>query len=300
MKKYLQSLTQDDLDLANFKLSSSSLSSYINSVAKLPKLEESEEFMLFDEYINNNNMNALYKLIVCNLNSVVITARKYQGYNIPLEDLIQEGNIGLLLAIDKFKLSHGFRFYSFSIHYIKASILSYITKNGHIIKAVTTKNDRKLFFNINKFEKKGTSFSDSEIKKISDTLNVPTVDIKKMEQLKHQHVFDVDDTTHDDSIYISSNYDILYNNMSSEGYFKYDPMHILLKNTGFNINDLLSCLNDREQFIFSKLWLEEEKWSLTEVGKYYNVSPQRIDQIQKRIFQKIKQYLEKNNIEVNI
>lgn len=300
MKKYLQPLTNHELDLANFKLSSSSVDSYINSVAKLPKLEENEELLLFDEYINNNNMNALYTLIVCNLNSVVITARKYYGYNVPLEDLIQEGNIGLLLAIDKFKLSHGVRFYSFSIHYIKASMLSYISRNDHIVKSVTTKNDRKLFFNLSKFPKEGNAYSESELKNISDTLNVPIADVKKMEHLKHQRVFDVDDTTHDDGMYISSNYDILYNNMESSEYSKYDPMHLLSQNTGFNMHDLLSCLSDREQFIFTKIWIDEEKWSLTEVAKHYNVSPQRIDQIQKRIFSKIKQYLENNNIEVNI
>lgn len=127
-----------------------SLDDYLGAVGKLPRLEAEEEQALAVRFRENGDLEAARQLVMANLRFVAHVARGYMGYGLPLPDLIQEGNIGLMKAVKRFDPGMGVRLVSFAVHWIKAEIHEYIIQNWRIVKIATTKPQRKLFFNLRK------------------------------------------------------------------------------------------------------------------------------------------------------
>ena len=127
-----------------------SLQSYLDSIQQIPILNVQEETLLFQQFKEQEDLEAARKLVLSHLRYVVYVARGYAGYGLPVEDLIQQGNVGLMNSVKKFDLSHGVRLVSFAVHWIKAEIHEYVLKNWKIGKVATTKAQRKLFFNLRK------------------------------------------------------------------------------------------------------------------------------------------------------
>ena len=148
-------------------LSAGTLQGYLDSIQQISVLTAEEETELFQRFQVNEDLDAARELVMCHLRYVAYIARGYRGYGLPLEDLIQQGNVGLMKSVKKFDLSHGVRLVSFAVHWIKAEIHEYVLKNWKIVKVATTKAQRKLFFNLRKAKARLGWFNSDEVNQVA-------------------------------------------------------------------------------------------------------------------------------------
>ena len=158
-----------------------SLDDYLAAVGKVPRLEAEEEQALAVRFRENGDLEAARQLVMANLRFVAHVARGYMGYGLPLPDLIQEGNIGLMKAVKRFDPSMGVRLVSFAVHWIKAEIHEYIIQNWRIVKIATTKPQRKLFFNLRKHKTHLGWLTPEEANTVADELGVDVQSVYEME-----------------------------------------------------------------------------------------------------------------------
>ena len=142
---------------------SGSLSAYINMVHSFPYLEKDEEYQLAVRYRRNNDLEAAQQLVLSHMRFVVSVARGFFGYGLPYQDLIQEGNVGLMKAVKKFDPERGVRLVSYAVHWIKAEMYDYILKNWKLVRIATTKAQKKVFFNLRQYRKRLESMTDAEV-----------------------------------------------------------------------------------------------------------------------------------------
>ena len=268
-------------------LSVGTFDAYLNLVRQMPRLTADEERDLTLRYRDDGDLEAARELIMTNLRFVVHVARGYSGYGLSMPDIIQEGNVGLMKAVKRFDPEVGVRLVSFAVHWIKAEIHEYVIKNWGIVKVATTKAQRKLFFNLRKSKKNIGWLSNDEAISIAADLNVDVSDVYEMEKrLGNQDMsFDmpVDDSSEESSSY-PSNYLHQYGT---------DPS-ILLENSDWEGHgqDLLSVamaeLDERSFDIISSRWLTEKKSTLHELADRYNVSAERIRQLEQNAMKKIR------------
>src|SRR3954468_10407886 len=159
-----------------------SLDAYIGAVHQIPVLSVEDEQALARRLRDDNDLEAARELVLSHLRFVVHVARGYNGYGLPLGDLIQEGNIGLMKAIKRFDPDVGVRLVSFAVHWIRAEIHEYVLRNWRLVKIATTKAQRKLFFNLRRFKKNLGWLSDAETRAIAEDLGVTTAEVTDMEQ----------------------------------------------------------------------------------------------------------------------
>lgn len=275
--------------------SSEALSVYLQSVFSIPTLDAKEEESLAIRYREKNDLNAAWSLLLANLRYVVKIARCFKGYNLPLEDLIQEGNIGLMKAVKKFEPGHSVRLMSFAEHWIRSEILEFVLRNWRIVKVGTTKAKRKLFFNLRKIKKNLGWLSQRETTNAAKELGVTENDVKEVE--KHF-------TGHDDTIYTTDvspeekHYKI-YHNQLRDNYsnpsasIEQDEWHDLTK---IHLNSALEVLDARSRNIIVKRWLTEDKAKLKELAAEYNVSIERIRQLESKALELMKNVLQNNEL----
>ena len=168
-------------DMKDLVFSSGSLEAYLASIKNIPVLSAEEEKGLFESFQKHDDLEAARKLVMSHLRFVAYIARSYQGYGLPDQDLIQEGNVGLMKAVKKYDLEKGVRLISFAVHWIKAEIHEYILKNWKIVKIATTKAQRKLFFNLRKQKKMLGWFSKQEVECVAKDLGVKQTEVLEME-----------------------------------------------------------------------------------------------------------------------
>ena len=161
--------------------------SYLNYVNSLPLLTEDEERDLFTRFQQQNDLEAARKIVLSHLRFVVYIAKSYSGYGLPLEDLVQEGSVGLMKSVKRFDLSKGVRLASFAVHWIKAEIHEYVLRNWKLVKVATTKAQRKLYFNLRKMKKQLGWMNQNELDHIADSLDVDAKDVAEMESRLYQH-----------------------------------------------------------------------------------------------------------------
>ena len=159
----------------------SDIDKYLSQVYSIPVLTREEELALTREFYESEDIKVAHKLVISHLRFVVHIAKSYAGYGLPLADIIQEGNLGLLKAVKKFDPDKGVRLVSFAVHWIKAEIHEFILKNWRIVKIATTKAQRKLFFNLRSKKKSTGWLSDKEAKKIAADLDVSYKEVMHME-----------------------------------------------------------------------------------------------------------------------
>ena len=263
------------------------LASYIQAVNASPILTADQERELAVRYSQDNDLDAARELIMSQLRHVVRVARGFSGYGLPLGDLIQEGNIGLMKAVKSFDPERGVRLVSFAVHWIKAEIYDYVLRNWRIVKMATTKAQRKLFFNLRKSKTRLGWLREAEIDRIADNLDVPTATVRQMEsRMAGLDVsFDGDDT--DDECVAPASYlpDLQYNperlvSMAREK-----------ESRNLKLQQAMTKLDERSQDIVRRRWLEEDKPTLHELAAEYDVSAERIRQIEKRAMEKMKDQL---------
>src|ERR1700753_3228069 len=159
-----------------------SLDSYIDRVSQIPVLSKEEEVRLAEKFRSEADLEAARQLVLSHLRFVVHIARGYLGYGLPMGDLVQEGNVGLMKAVKRFDPAVGVRLVSFAVHWIRAEIHEYVLRNWRLVKVATTKSQRKLFFNLRKMKKNLTWLSEAETQAVARELGVEPKDVRDMEQ----------------------------------------------------------------------------------------------------------------------
>src|SRR6201993_1181700 len=159
-----------------------SLDAYLERVSRIPVLDREQEKELAERFRNDGDLEAARELVLSHLRFVVHIARGYSGYGLPVGDLIQEGNVGLMKAVKRFDPSVGVRLVSFAVHWIRAEIHEYVLRNWRLVKVATTKSQRKLFFNLRKMKKNLAWLSEEETRAVARDLGVDERDVREMEQ----------------------------------------------------------------------------------------------------------------------
>lgn len=266
------------------------LNSYLAKIANIDLLTVEEEQKLARRLRDDEDLDAARQLVMSQLRFVVHIARTYKGYGLPMADLVQEGNIGLMKAVKRFDPDVGVRLISFAVHWIRAEIHEYVIRNWRIVKVATTKSQRKLFFKLRSAKKQLNWFSQEEVEAVAADLGVDAKVVVEMESRMHGHdsAFDAPPGASEDRVSLSP----------SESLFQEqdDPSTILEREDGrSNSLDGLAAgfeiLDDRSRTILQRRWLEDEKSTLHELADEYGVSAERIRQIEKAAMKKIKSHL---------
>ncbi len=266
------------------------LNSYMSKIASIDLLTVEQEQSLARRLRDNEDLDAARQLVMSQLRFVVHIARTYKGYGLPMADLIQEGNIGLMKAVKRFDPDVGVRLISFAVHWIRAEIHEFVIKNWRIVKVATTKSQRKLFFKLRSAKKQLNWFSQDEVAAVAEDLGVDQKVVVEMESRMHGHdsAFDAPVGSSEDRISLSPS-DMLFQEQD-------DPSIILEREDGrSNSHDGLAAgmdiLDDRSRAILQRRWLEDQKSTLHELADEYGVSAERIRQIEKAAMKKIKSHL---------
>ena len=265
----------------------SDIDKYLSQVYSIPVLTREEELDLTREFYETEDIKVAHKLVISHLRFVVHIAKSYAGYGLPLADIIQEGNLGLLKAVKKFDPDKGVRLVSFSVHWIKAGIHEFILKNWRIVKIATTKAQRKLFFNLRSKKKSTGWLTDKEAKKIAADLDVSYKEVMHMENRLNSadSPFDAPTDEEDSEKAFSPSQYLEDNSFNPEDITEqknYEDVNhtALLKN--------ISALDKRSQDIIRARWLDDNKITLNELADKYSVSAERIRQIEATAFKKLK------------
>ena len=264
------------------------IESYLSSIHAIPILTKEQEQELALKLYEEDDLDAARQLVIHHLRFVVHIARSYQGYGLPLGDIIQEGNVGLMKAVDKYDPHRGVKLVSFAVHWIKAEIHEYILKNWRLVKIATTKAQRKLFFNLRSKKKSLDWLTKEEAEKIANDLNVEVKDVLHMENRlsSNDSSFDAPAPTGSDDDEI----------MSPSQYLEdrtYDPEVIVANEQADNVNkndlvEALKILDDRSKDILQRRYLGDQKATLHDLADEYEVSAERIRQIESSALKKLK------------
>jgi RNA polymerase sigma-32 factor len=265
-----------------------SIEEYVGAVNLMPRYNAEEERELATRFREEGDLEAARQLVLGNLRFVVHIAKGYLGYGLPLPDLIQEGNIGLMKAVKRYDPEVGVRLVSFAVHWIRAEIHEFIIQNWRIVKIATTKAQRKLFFNLRKFKNRLGWLTHDEAHAVADELGVDVKTVYEMESRLNNH-----DTPFDQPL----DGDADEKDQSSPAYYLHqenaDPAD-LLEDTDWGEHKqhrLLAAieqLDDRSRDILTSRWLSEEKLTLHDLAARYKVSAERIRQLESSAMKKLK------------
>lgn len=268
--------------------SESGLNRYLQEIRKFPMLHADEEFMLAKRYREHQDPAAAQKLITSHLRLVAKIAMGYRGYGLPISEVISEGNVGLMQAVKRFEPDKGFRLATYAMWWIRASIQEYVLRSWSLVKIGTTAAQKRLFFNLRRLKGQIAALDDGnlhpdQIKQIATTLNVTEDDVVSMNQrltgdaslnapmradegASQWQDWLIDDVPDQEEMLGASQ--------------EYDERMGLLTNA-------MDVLNDRERAIFKARRLQENPATLEELAQEYDVSRERIRQIEVRAFEKV-------------
>jgi len=263
-----------------------SLDAYIQGVGAIPVLSKSDEQAMATRLREQGDLDAARDLVMAHLRFVVHIAKGYTGYGLPLNDLIQEGNVGLMKAVKRFDPSYDVRLVSFAVHWIRAEIHEYVLKNWRIVKVATTKAQRKLFFNLRKAKKTLAWLSADETAAVAKDLGVSAKEVTEMEKRLHSRdaIFDPTPDMDDDHNFTPAAY-----LPSPEA----DPA-MLVEKTDFHndaserMHSALKLLDDRSRRILETRWLAETKMTLHELAREFGISAERVRQVEVNAIKKLR------------
>jgi len=267
------------------------LNAYMTAASSIPVLSVEQERELAEELYYNENLEAARQLVLSHLRFVVHIAKSYSGYGLPLGDLVQEGNVGLMKAVKRFNPEKGVRLVSFAVHWIKAEMHEYILRNWRIVKVATTKAQRKLFFNLRGAKKRLAWLTNDEAHAVAADLGVDIVEVRRMEGrlAAHDTAFDAPSDIDDDSAYQAP-----VNYLEDHSL---DPALLLEKTNWRETNNQGLCLalgelDERSSDILQQRWLSEHKSTLHDLAGKYGVSAERIRQLEKNAMKKVRAHME--------
>ena len=264
------------------------LSLYLAQIKKFPMLDAEEEYMLAKNWKENGNLQSAHKLVTSHLRLVAKIAMGYRGYGLPVNELISEGNLGLMQAVKKFDPEKGFRLATYAMWWIRAAIQEYVLKSWSLVKMGTTTAQKKLFFNLKKIKNQIApgqegDLKDEQVDEISKRLDVNSHEVVNMNRrmmgqekslndpIKSGETDEWQDWLVDDSL----DQELIVSQKQ-----EYDDKKELL-------NSAMKILNDREKEIINARRLSEEPKTLEELSKKYKISRERIRQIETKAFEKL-------------
>lgn len=263
------------------------LDAYMRAVNAVPVLSADDEQRLAEQYYHEQDLDAARNLVLAHLRFVVHIARSYTGYGLPLGDLVQEGNVGLMKAVKRFDPTKGVRLVSFAVHWIKAEIHEYVIKNWRIVKVATTKAQRKLFFNLRGQKKRLGRLSMEEAQRVADDLGVTAAQVKEMEGRLGAYDASFDGPTNDDEdSTVVSPATYLHSDNS-------DPADLLAEQDqqereSRQLGSALMALDERSRDILERRWLADQKSTLQDLANEYGVSAERIRQLENNAIKKLR------------
>ncbi len=264
------------------------LSIYLAQIKKFPMLDAEEEYMLAKNWRENGNLKAAHKLVTSHLRLVAKIAMGYRGYGLPVNELISEGNLGLMQAVKKFDPDKGFRLATYAMWWIKAAIQEYVLRSWSLVKMGTTTAQKKLFFNLKKLKNQIApgqegDLKDEQVNEISKRLDVESHEVVNMNRrmmgqekslndpIKSGETDEWQDWLVDESL----DQELIVSQKQ-----EYDDKKELL-------NVAMNILNEREKEIINARRLSEEPKTLEELSKRYKISRERIRQIETKAFEKL-------------
>jgi len=264
------------------------LSIYLAQIKKFPMLDAEEEYMLAKNWRENGNLQSAHKLVTSHLRLVAKIAMGYRGYGLPVNELISEGNLGLMQAVKKFDPEKGFRLATYAMWWIKAAIQEYVLRSWSLVKMGTTTAQKKLFFNLKKIKNQIAAgqdgdLKDEQVKEISKRLDVESYEVVNMNRrmmgqekslndpIKSGETDEWQDWLIDDSL----DQELVISQKQ-----EYDDKKELL-------NSAMKILNEREKEIITARRLSEEPKTLEKLSKKYKISRERIRQIETKAFEKL-------------
>lgn len=273
------------------------INAYLREVQSIPMLSAAEEYMLAKRYQEHGDLPSAHKLVTSHLRFVAKIAFKYRGYGLPIGEVISEGNIGLMQAVKKFNPDKGFRLATYAMWWIKAAIQEYVLRSWSLVRIGTTTNQKKLFFNLKKLKNKLQSLeqknlTNEQISAIANELQVSESDVVSM----------------DSRLAGDSSLNTPVRNLDSQSIELQDKIADETNSPEQNLiesDELLykrrllqtavAALNDREQIIFKSRKLQDPASTLEELANQFNISRERVRQIEERSLQKIQQYINANH-----
>jgi len=265
-----------------------SLDAYIGVVHQIPVLSVEDEQALAHRFRDGDDLEAARELVLSHLRFVVHVARGYNGYGLPLGDLIQEGNIGLMKAVKRFDPEVGVRLVSFAVHWIRAEMHEFILKNWRIVKVATTKAQRKLFFNLRKSKKRLGWLNAEEVRAVAKDLNVSEREVLEMESRLSGRDIGFDLTSDEDDDHAPpapAAYLMAHEEDPSQAYERIDSEDNQLD----LLREGLGRLDARSRDIIKRRWLDaDSKITLQELADEYGVSAERIRQVEANALKKMK------------
>ena len=255
-----------------------SLDAYLDRVSRIPVLSRDDEHALAVRFRRDDDLGAARELVLAHLRFVVHIARGYGGYGLPVGDLIQEGNVGLMKAVKRFDPTMNVRLVSFAVHWIRAEIHEYVLRNWRLVKIATTKAQRKLFFNLRRLKKNLAWLSAEETKAVARELGVSPAEVTEMEQRLSARDMSFDPTPESDEEDVYSPAAFLPSPDS-------DPAESVEadeweSDTSDRLKTAMGRLDARSRDILQKRWMTDDKATLHELADKYGVSAERIRQIE--------------------
>ena len=264
-----------------------SFEAYAERVSRIPVLTREQETGLFERLHTHQDLDAARTLVMSHLRFVLHVARGYVGYGLPLGDLVQEGNVGLMKAVKRFNPEQGVRLVSFAVHWIRAEIHDYVLRNWRLVKIATTKAQRKLFFNLRRMKKNLAWLSADETQAVARDLGVSTAEVTEMEQRLAARDLSFDPTPD--------------NSEDEEGYGPAlylpapdaDPAEATEsqqwdENVTRRLAGAMAALDARSQDILRRRWMADDKATLHELAAEYDISAERVRQIEASAIKRLK------------
>nr|QIM10273.1 RNA polymerase sigma factor RpoH [uncultured Alphaproteobacteria bacterium] len=267
------------------------LARYLQNIRRFPILSSEEEYKLASEYVKTRNAKISYILVTSHLRLVVKVVSKFKGYGLPMAEMISEGNIGLLYAVDKFDPEKGFRFSTYALWWIRAAVQKYVLNSWSLVKIGTTAAQKKLFFNLRKMKNRLNLTDDRELshdvlKNIATTLDVSVQDVTDMNMRLKSHDGSLNVTVDSNSENGSELLDFIADGKpNQEEVFSRGE---IMDQRRRQFAKALECLNPREKDILFKRRLSEKAVTLDDLSRHYAISKERVRQIELNSIRKIR------------
>jgi RNA polymerase sigma-32 factor len=264
-----------------------SFDAYVDTVSRIPVLSREDEQTLAIRFHQEGDLDAARQLVLSHLRFVLHIARGYAGYGLPMGDLVQEGNVGLMKAVKRFDPGVGVRLVSFAVHWIRAEIHEYVLRNWRLVKVATTKAQRKLFFNLRKYKKNLGWLSAEETSAVARDLGVSEQDVTEMERRLSSR-----DVSYDPSPDADDEESSAYSPSAYLPAPDADPAVAVERaewddDVSERVAQAMTQLDERSRAILRARWMDEPKATLHDLADQYGVSAERIRQIEANAIRKL-------------
>lgn len=270
------------------------LTQYMQYTRKFPLLTIEEEYEYAKKWKEEGDIEAAHRLVSAHLRLVVKVAAGYKGYGLPLNELISEGNIGMLQATQRFDPERGFRFTTYAIWWIKAAIQEYILHSWSLVKIGTTATQKKLFFNLRRLKSQINALGENDLdpeqlESISNSLGVSKTEVQNMNQRLSAHDHSLNTPIGNDSEYDEWQSMLVDDTINQEEQYAEQQE---LSNRKSLLHEAMQSLKPREREILVERRLKEKPATLEELSQIYNISRERIRQIEARAFEKLQDVIQ--------